>query len=218
MEGRNIWEIGGGVVDFCMETVPRKKVDWAQATANPDNPGKKIYDNLVSNVTKSTMNFTKDNYRAAVTHLRESVEFAGRDHVSDIEEGDVHMSFHSDTVPAGFYDVGARGAICYAIIEETQPEELLAGRHWSVLRRSNVNTVRGWTIYFFADGVTMHCDPGIPDCYRAAATDWLRVHIRNEAGGGGAAAAAADDGLGPLESREPDDGMCGSSNHSNTSR
>jgi hypothetical protein len=138
------------------------------------------------------MQFTKNNYRAHVAALSERMEIAGRERIAAIEEGDLHVSLHFDSIGADYWDVEARGAICYAIVSEIQPEELLAGRPQTILRRSNVITLNSWCIYFFADGERIHCYGAVPVCYKNAAVAWLACSIRNQAGGG---TAAGDDDL-----------------------
>jgi hypothetical protein len=130
------------------------------------------------------MQFTKNNYREQVSSLTTAMKNAGGQRIATIEEGDIHISFHFDSVSDEWWDVGARGAICYAVLSEIQPEELLAGRPTTTLRRSNVRIINSWIIYFFEDGTRIYCNGAIPMCYRDAAVTWLTTQIRNQAGGG----------------------------------
>jgi hypothetical protein len=128
------------------------------------------------------MQFTKNNYREQVSSLTTAMKNVSTERIATIEEGDIHVSFHFDSVPDDWWDVGARGAICYAVLSEIQPEELLAGRPVTTLRRSNVHIINSWIIYFFEDGTRIY--GAIPMCYRDAAVAWLACSIRNQAGGG----------------------------------
>ena len=131
------------------------------------------------------MNFSIESYRPHVGTLTETISIAGADRVAAIEEGDIHVSFHFDSISDDWWDVGARGAIAYAVITEIQPEELLRGRPQNTLRRSNVVQINGWVVYFFPDGERIYVgqNQALPECYKNAITDWLRVYIRNQAGG-----------------------------------
>jgi hypothetical protein len=160
------------------------------------------------------MQFTKNNYRAHVAALSERMEIAGRERIAAIEEGDIHVSFHFDSISDDWWDVGARGAICYAIVSEIQPEELLAGRPFNTLRRSNVVTVNSWTVYFFADGERIHGD--VPECYRNAAVAWLACSIRNQVGGGVDPPVLDEMNEPPVSSERDDYWTSGGGGHANS--
>jgi hypothetical protein len=165
------------------------------------------------------MQFTKNDYSAHAVALNEGLEVAGAERIAAIEEGGFHMSLHFDSIGADYWDVGARGAICYAVISEIQPEELLAGRPQTTLRRSNVRTVNGWCVYLFPDGERFHCNAALPECYKNAVVDWLRVYIRNQAagGGGGADPPILDDlDALPVSSEWHDDRGNSSGGHANS--
>ncbi len=125
------------------------------------------------------MAFTKKDYIAKMSVLRDMVEHAGKDHVADIEEGYATIQFYGVAA-----DIEGKDACAHLMICEDQPEELLAGRPHTTLRRSNTYTIRSWDIYLFPDGEKMQCSEGTPECYKKAVETWLRVHIRNQAGGG----------------------------------
>ena len=133
------------------------------------------------------MNFSAADYRRHVGTLTEALQEVCGPRVAEIEEGDLHVSFHVDAVGPDWWDVGARGSCAYAVITEIQPEELLRGRPPTTLRRSNIVPIHSWVIYFFPDGERIYVAQRdvLPECYRNAITDWLRVFLRNQAAGGG---------------------------------
>jgi hypothetical protein len=135
------------------------------------------------------MEFTKNDYCAKVSALRDMVEYAGKDHIADIEEGFTAVETSMD----GVKDM--EGSILRLTICENQMEELLRGRHWLTLRRSNTYTIRSWAIYLYPDGEKMTCEDGTPECYRETVRTWMRAYIRNQAGGGSEAMEEVNDGM-----------------------
>ncbi len=123
------------------------------------------------------MEFTKKDYYAKFSELRDMVQYAGKDHIADIEEGFTAVDASMDGL--------LEGSILRLTVCENQMEELLRGRPWLTLRRSNTYTIRSWAIYLYPDGEKVTCEDGTPECYRETVQTWLRVHIRNQAGGGG---------------------------------
>jgi hypothetical protein len=131
------------------------------------------------------MNFSAADYRAHVGALYEALQVAGAERVAAIEEGSIHMSFHFQGCGPEWWDVGARSSSAYAVITENQPEELLAGRPQTTLRRSNMIQINGWIVYFFPDGNHIYVGQNgvLPECYKNAVTQWL-ARIRNPDGEG----------------------------------
>jgi hypothetical protein len=129
--------------------------------------------------------FTVNDYRSKIQSLIGDLEHAGADRIAAIPEGSLRVSFCGSHKDADSWDEKTHGAICYVIIEETQPEELLNGRPPTTLCRSNIIPVHGWVVYFFADGSRFHTyEHDFPQCYRDAVVGWLAADIRNQAGGG----------------------------------
>jgi len=123
--------------------------------------------------------FTAQDYRAKADSLIESITVAGEGRIAAIPEGFIEASMQYSPVPDDWYDVRARGSVCYAVIEEMQPEELLNGRPQTTLRRSGRIPVHGWVIYFFADRNHCYCNkPDLPECYASAISNWLSTEIR----------------------------------------
>jgi hypothetical protein len=133
------------------------------------------------------MPFTKKDYSDQFLALQELMTTAGADYAAAIEEGNIHVSLHHDTISMAAADVGSRGAICYTVVSEIQPLDRLNGRDPALPRRSDVGAMRSFTIYFFADGERVHTSNVTPGEYLAAAKLWLKKYIRGEGEDGAAA-------------------------------
>jgi len=166
----------------------------------PPNNRNQIYDNLFPSVREkeSKMAFSKRDYSAKFLDLQERITAAAGpllDNMWAAEQGEgaggcqfgSHVSMHFNRIPDDWWDAGARGAIVYAHVSEYEPLDMRPDVPWH-MRRTDVRTRYSCEIFFFPDGVKMHCSEGTRECYSAAAAAWLEG-IRAAKIAGGAAAA-----------------------------
>ncbi len=129
------------------------------------------------------MAFSKRDYSAKFLDLQERITAAAGpllDNMWAAEQGegaggcqyDSHVSMHFERISDDWWDAGARGAIVYAHVSEYEPVDMRPDVEWH-MRRTDVRTRYSCEIFFFPDGVTMHCSEGTRECYSAAAKAWL---------------------------------------------
>jgi len=102
-------------------------------------------------------------YAMQYNKLRDRLQMA---FVPTEEGGEIHVSLHHNPTPADWWDAGARGADCYAVVSE-----IVSKGGWTAVVRSSVRTVSSHTVYFFPDKV--YVTEGTPMAVVNAANLWL---------------------------------------------